>query len=487
MDGDWLEGVYRPAGTVIHGHSTTESVYWNTYGTARGRNDIVESRAWGWGYVIGTRGPKPGVERGTQDGTAPEDFLEGVGQGDSLVPESLYLDQLARRLGTHLVPHQDVLAEVTALRFTSRDQGRYALEYTAALGGPAWDPSGYVVAGNGDQRYVFDPTPGSAARAYRLAEAGTPGVYALDLFTEDIDPLVWNVKIAPATPESGNVVVPAPTPINDGQALRMYDLSASAKPELQGELAAALTVPFRLDFLSYNQSTNPSTAALRFRMANAGKSVTSESRAAFSLSWQADGRVTAKYQGLADGNAGDVDTLVSAPLVGVHAVTLVVNGGLSAPYAYDVYGRPRTLDPLHYDVYVDGILLNEGSDPDVARGLSFTLSISAGDYDPGLGLQRFGLHGSSNAAVDPDYLFDTIVLRVGDAPSPATFREITTGYAPGLAFASASDVVYAIQASTNGMDWMTAGMEVHGNGAERILFDPAGFSTTKTYRVIQTQ
>jgi hypothetical protein len=82
MDGDWLQGVYRPFGTVIHGQTTNESVYWNTFGTAGGRSTIVESRAWGHASIIGTRGPNHGVERGTADSTAPEVFLEGLGSGD---------------------------------------------------------------------------------------------------------------------------------------------------------------------------------------------------------------------------------------------------------------------------------------------------------------------------------------------------------------------------------------------------------------------
>jgi hypothetical protein len=97
MAGDWLQGVYRPYGTVLHGHPTTESVFWNTSGS--GKNGVlVESRQWGWGYIVGTSGSTPNVVRGTQNNTAPEDFLEGQGAGTTLEPQSLYLDQLARRL-----------------------------------------------------------------------------------------------------------------------------------------------------------------------------------------------------------------------------------------------------------------------------------------------------------------------------------------------------------------------------------------------------
>jgi len=98
VDGDCLEASYRPYGTTLHGHTTTESVFWNTYGTERCRSRLIVSRQWKWGYVIGTSGTVSNVERGTQNNTAPEDFLEGEGKGLGLMPQSLYLDQLSRRL-----------------------------------------------------------------------------------------------------------------------------------------------------------------------------------------------------------------------------------------------------------------------------------------------------------------------------------------------------------------------------------------------------
>ncbi len=91
-DGDFVEAVYRPYGKPIHGVTTTQSVFWNTHGVAYGKRKkiIVESKQYGHGYVIGTRGPANAVDS--------DDFVEGVGRGDTLTPRSLYLDQLSRRL-----------------------------------------------------------------------------------------------------------------------------------------------------------------------------------------------------------------------------------------------------------------------------------------------------------------------------------------------------------------------------------------------------
>ncbi len=102
LDGDWLQAVYRPYGTVEHGHATTESVFWNTYGIGSGT--AVQSSQWGWGYVIGTSGGRQRVERNTSYNSAPLDHLEGEGSGDRLEPQSLYEDQLYRRLCAGLAP-----------------------------------------------------------------------------------------------------------------------------------------------------------------------------------------------------------------------------------------------------------------------------------------------------------------------------------------------------------------------------------------------
>ncbi|MHC4955767.1 MAG: hypothetical protein ACYTGZ_18090 [Planctomycetota bacterium] len=78
------------------GHTATGCVFWNTTGIG-----VLRCHQFGTGYVIGT-GKKLLVEtklgvRGSI-GTDPEDFTEGLGRAAMLAPQSLYLDQLRRRL-----------------------------------------------------------------------------------------------------------------------------------------------------------------------------------------------------------------------------------------------------------------------------------------------------------------------------------------------------------------------------------------------------
>jgi hypothetical protein len=77
------------------GHTSTQSVFWNTQGEG-----TIETAQYGMGYVIGTR-PSVNVEtefsNSQSSGTTPTDYTEGLGMGASLMPRSLYEDQLAKR------------------------------------------------------------------------------------------------------------------------------------------------------------------------------------------------------------------------------------------------------------------------------------------------------------------------------------------------------------------------------------------------------
>lgn len=102
VDGDSLEAIYRPHGTVLHGQTTTQSVFWNTNGLrypAEGPRYAVVSRQFGWGYVVGTRGPCSAASVPIESIAEQPDYKEGAGHGDPLIPASLYEDQLRRRRG----------------------------------------------------------------------------------------------------------------------------------------------------------------------------------------------------------------------------------------------------------------------------------------------------------------------------------------------------------------------------------------------------
>jgi hypothetical protein len=105
IDQDRFDAVDRSSSAGVsgfpkHGVSTTASVFWNNIGLSY-RADlpvIIHSQQYGWGYVIGSRGPAAKVMVSANERTQPVDFLEGEGLGAGLNPQSLYVDQLERRL-----------------------------------------------------------------------------------------------------------------------------------------------------------------------------------------------------------------------------------------------------------------------------------------------------------------------------------------------------------------------------------------------------
>ncbi len=109
LDGDSWLAQYRAWGNQRVAVGST--VFWNTEVIRphiRGGKAIVSDQ-WEWGYVIGARGPagqlvsvfgsaNPGDPH-RPDFYEPTTIIEGEGQGETLEPQSLYEDQLARRLG----------------------------------------------------------------------------------------------------------------------------------------------------------------------------------------------------------------------------------------------------------------------------------------------------------------------------------------------------------------------------------------------------
>ncbi len=102
MDDDSIEAIHRDC--CGHGHSTTQSVIWNTRGISYPSSQfffrfIIESEQFGNGYVIGTQGDADEVKAPSSGSTSPKDWVEGEGIGATLEPASLYEEQLGLRTG----------------------------------------------------------------------------------------------------------------------------------------------------------------------------------------------------------------------------------------------------------------------------------------------------------------------------------------------------------------------------------------------------
>lgn len=108
IEHSYLEAAYRGdwGSNPEHGTTSSQCLFWNNEGLAYHPNAdfIIHSEQFAHGYIIGTRGPASAIRLsekrpGSATRTTPEDFAEGIGQGDTLYPKSIYQDQLTRRLG----------------------------------------------------------------------------------------------------------------------------------------------------------------------------------------------------------------------------------------------------------------------------------------------------------------------------------------------------------------------------------------------------
>lgn len=151
VNGDAIQAFYRPGPTNNHGYSTTESVFWNTIGLSYsnaakepdGVPAIIQSQQYGNGYVIGTSGPANFVKTLPVDrpwygnidimDTAPEDMVEGMGNGQTLLPVSLYEDQLLKRLSTSFNnvdpfgPKNYLIRNQNSVAWNNTSQEKYAV------------------------------------------------------------------------------------------------------------------------------------------------------------------------------------------------------------------------------------------------------------------------------------------------------------------------------------------------------------------------
>ncbi|WP_448901738.1 galactose-binding domain-containing protein [Eubacterium sp.] len=140
LNGDFVESNVRPYGGTAgnrHGYTSTETVFWNTKGNyyKSGTNYIIDSRQFGNGYIIGTQGAATNVKTtpttmSSQYGTvntAPEDYKEGIGKGATLYPQSLYYDQLEKRLsksgGEETVTAKKIPGTINATEYVSATSG----------------------------------------------------------------------------------------------------------------------------------------------------------------------------------------------------------------------------------------------------------------------------------------------------------------------------------------------------------------------------
>lgn len=92
------EAVNRGSTSDGAGITGTQNVFWNMKKADASGSVFIRSAQWAWGYVIGTRGTNATVSTSTPMLQSPADWSEAIGNGADLEPQSLFLDQRAKRL-----------------------------------------------------------------------------------------------------------------------------------------------------------------------------------------------------------------------------------------------------------------------------------------------------------------------------------------------------------------------------------------------------
>ena len=252
LDRDFVDATYRPWGTTIHGHTTTQSVIWNTLGLRAHSSSAgvaVDSRQYGWGLVIGTRGAVPGVRttplKDTRD-TAPEDWLEGDGHGGALAPASLHQDQLYRRLHGGAAPPQSG----PAVRFVApaadtyvRDGGHASTNFGAATS-VAVKQSGSGFNRQALLRFDLGGYQGTVARARlvlygRTSDGGgtmvQTRVHGVNDDSWSESKVTWSTRPALGAYQSRQV-------INSVDAWRVFDVTRFVQAQLAGDKVVSLAL-----------------------------------------------------------------------------------------------------------------------------------------------------------------------------------------------------------------------------------------------------
>lgn len=271
---------------------------------------------------------------------------------------------------------------------------RYQIHRSTDLA--TWERYGSQFFGTGGQMTVQGPFYGIGSVFYRSVQlpADEP------LFTNTFEDLTAFNDVSPVAPtaEAGVDLVDAgTTPTNlagTGGGLRFYDYSATVGVRALQDIA--LPAGFKLEVTFYNNNYDIVNTfhGPTLRFGNTGASLASSTNTAFYVNFRKNDVVRAYYTG---GAYADVAVASSAP----HVLTLYVNADTANPLTYEGPSATRTLDPMCFDAYVDGVLIGS-----TANGMLF---INPAGYVPASGIGRFGFNTSSTH-IGADFTFDDLSI-----------------------------------------------------------------------------
>lgn len=188
----------------------------------------------------------------------------------------------------------------------------------------------------------------------------------MDIFSEDLsfftklDPSSEGDRTTDAT--TWDIVEGADNPFGDGKAIYIKDTTTTEKVELSGHLDEEVNGPVYASFKFQGEDMDGSIRALKFRIGNEDATaggLGSGSRSAVTIEL----RQNEEFRLKGDDVAGDTTFTAGQ----AYQAEIVANFDPDNQFTYTLHGQTRTLDPFHWDAYLDEQLV----DP-APNGFDFT-------------------------------------------------------------------------------------------------------------------
>ena len=190
----------------------------------------------------------------------------------------------------------------------------------------------------------------------------------------------------------------------------------------------------------------------------------------------------------AAGYLGDVTVNAWNGLLNVEAHDGTIAGSIAEGTTYQIVVEFNfTADT--YDVTLQSV---SPSDPEIvtgtigtAPGIAFGNSSSAAQANSSTMLLLRAQNGGGSVA-GARMLWDNILIESLPGPNIVDSTDINVEDTPAVSFDSVAGITYRLQSTPDlvSSNFADVGAFVEGNGLTRLMFDPAGPSTKKNYRVV---
>lgn len=259
-----------------------------------------------------------------------------------------------------------------------------------------WENWGSTFSGNGQAMGASAVFYGESEAFFRRTTLAADAPLVIETFESlsafnDISPssptATAGVTLADATTTPANLAGP-------GSGMRFFDYSTSASVRALQDIVLPKAFKLEVAFYNHNVDSTDTFQGPTLRFGNTGASLASSTNATFYINFRKDNAIRAYYFGNA---YGEVQVSPGA----AHTLTIYVNADTTESVTYEGPSAARTLGPMTFDAYVNGVRIGTA-----ANGLPF---MNPSGYTPANGIGRFGFNTSSTHT-GADFSFDNLII-----------------------------------------------------------------------------